>query len=54
MFCDIQDNQTGAKRVAHQIPEGLVRYAMPISDIETSMEADSVIMDDVTWYVVYR
>jgi 2-(3-amino-3-carboxypropyl)histidine synthase len=42
--------QTGAKRVALQMPEGLVMFATTIADIiETFTEADSVIMGDVTY-----
>ena len=39
-----------AKRVALQLPEGLLMYAMVISDIiERFTEADTVIMGDVTY-----
>lgn len=42
--------QTGAKRVALQMPEGLVMFATTIADIiETFTEADTVIMGDVTY-----
>lgn len=43
-------HQTGAKRVALQMPEGLVMYATAIADIiEKFTEADTVIMGDVTY-----
>jgi 2-(3-amino-3-carboxypropyl)histidine synthase len=42
--------QTGAKRVALQMPEGLLMFATTIADIiETFTEADTVIMGDVTY-----
>ncbi|PNF27788.1 2-(3-amino-3-carboxypropyl)histidine synthase subunit 1 [Cryptotermes secundus] len=42
--------QKGAKRVALQMPEGLVMFATTIADIiETFTEADTVIMGDVTY-----
>lgn len=42
--------QTGAKRVALQMPEGLVMFATTIADIiEKFTEADTVIMGDVTY-----
>jgi diphthamide biosynthesis enzyme Dph1/Dph2 domain len=42
--------QTEAKRVALQMPEGLLLYATTICDIiETFTEADTVIMGDVTY-----
>ncbi|KAJ9596902.1 hypothetical protein L9F63_012083, partial [Diploptera punctata] len=42
--------QTGAKRVGLQMPEGLLLYATTICDIiETFTEADTVIMGDVTY-----
>ncbi|XP_069701555.1 2-(3-amino-3-carboxypropyl)histidine synthase subunit 1 [Periplaneta americana] len=42
--------QTGAKRVALQMPEGLLIFATTIADIiESFTEADTVIMGDVTY-----
>jgi 2-(3-amino-3-carboxypropyl)histidine synthase len=41
---------TGAKRVALQMPEGLVMFATTIADIiESFTDADTVIMGDVTY-----